>query len=247
MPRRPQNELRPLSITPHYLAHPEGSVLVGFGDTLVICTASINERVPRWMSGKGTGWVSAEYDMLPRATHSRRDRDARKGKLNGRSQEISRLIGRSLRAICDMQKLGERAVTIDCDVIQADGGTRTAAITGGYAALAIACRALEEKNLLKENPLTQAVAAISVGIVEGEVMLDLDYALDSQAQVDMNVVMTADGELAEIQGTAEARTFSRDQLTQMLDLSFEALPRLLELQQKAIDAPFTRSPSIIHL
>ena len=247
MPRRKHNELRPLAITPHYIAHPEGSVLIAFGDTRVICTASIDERVPKWMAGKGAGWVTAEYDMLPRATSSRRDRDARKGRINGRTQEISRLIGRSLRSVCDLKKLGERSITVDCDVIQADGGTRTAAITGGYAALGIALKHLQEQGVLPESPLKQAVAAISVGIIDGKTQLDLDYELDSQAEVDMNIVMTADGGLAEVQGTAEGKTFSRQQLDGMLDLAFGALPQLLGIQQLAIDAPYQESPSTLRL
>jgi len=245
MPRRLNEQLRPLSLTPHYLTHPEGSVLVAFGDTKVICTASIDDRVPGWMVGKGRGWVTAEYDMLPRATNSRKDRDARRGRVNGRTQEISRLIGRSLRAVTDLSALGERTVTIDCDVIQADGGTRTAAITGGFVAFALAAAHLENKKKIKKSPLKQHVAAISAGVLDGEAVLDLDYSMDSRAEVDMNVVMTGDGALAEVQGTGESATFARAQLDAMLDLAFAALPKLVDLQQRAIAAPFSATPTPI--
>jgi len=243
MTAREKNQLRPFAVTPHYIEHPEGSVLIECGSTHVICTASIDESVPRWMKDSGKGWVTAEYDMLPRATTGRRPRDSYRGKVNGRTQEISRLIGRSLRAIVDLEALGERSVTIDCDVIQADGGTRTTSITGAYIALHIALQRLEEKtegavkvaDVLKDN-----MAAISVGVVDGEVYLDLDYDLDSRAEVDMNVVMTGKGELAEVQGTGEESTYTRAQLNQMLDYAFDSMAQLVELQNKAVAQPFNR-------
>jgi ribonuclease PH len=245
MPRRASNLLRPISITPHYLAHPEGSALIECGDTRVICTASLEENVPKWLTGKGKGWVTAEYDMLPRATTTRNQRDSHKGKINGRTSEISRLIGRSLRAIVDTAALGERTVTIDCDVIQADGGTRTAAITGGYVALAIAVQALMQKGALKKNPLTDHVAAISVGVVDGTPQLDLDYGMDSRAQVDMNVVMTGGGEFVEVQGTGEGATFKRGQLDALLDLALGALPSLIEVQKLAVATPYSTKPTAV--
>lgn len=241
MPRRTADQLRPIRLTPHTIIHPEGSVLIEFGDTHVLCTASVEERVPKWLSGKGSGWVTAEYDMLPRATGSRRDRDSRKGRINGRTQEISRLIGRALRAVVDLNKLGENSITVDCDVIQADGGTRTAAITGGCIALAHAIRLLESQGRCKSGALRELVAAISVGIVEDQLQLDLDYRMDSNAQVDMNVVMTASGELVEVQGTGEGHTFKRDQLNSMLDLAFGCLPTITDVQQRAIDTPLSES------
>ncbi len=237
MPKRSSDELRPFAITPHYLEHPEGSVLVECGDTKVICTASVDENVPRWMRGKGAGWVTAEYDMLPRATGTRRQRDSRRGKVNGRTQEISRLIGRALRAAVDMEKLGERQINIDCDVIQADGGTRCTSITGALVALGLAINNLVETEVIPESALVERVAAISVGVLGGEVVLDLDYSMDSRAGVDMNVVMTESGQLIEIQGTGEDHAFSREQLDQMLGLAFSALPKLLDLQERALKVP----------
>ena len=219
--------------------------MVAFGDTKVICTATVDERVPPWLSGKGKGWVTAEYDMLPRSTNSRKDRDARKGKVNGRTQEISRLVGRALRSVVDLAALGERSITIDCDVLQADGGTRTAAITGGYVALALAVKGIAEKREAAKKALTQQVAAISVGIVDGQPTLDLDYSLDVRAEVDMNVVMTGDGRLGEVQGTGESATFSREQLNDMLDLAFGALPSLLDLQRRAIEVPLGPEPTVV--
>lgn len=239
MPRRAPNELRTIRMTPHVVIHPEGSVLVEFGETHVLCTASFEDRVPKWLSGKGSGWVSAEYDMLPRATSSRRERDSRKGRIHGRTQEISRLIARSLRAVVDLQRLGENSITVDCDVLQADGGTRTAAITGGCVALAHAVRLLESRGRCPAGVMRELVAAVSVGIVGGEAQLDLDYRMDSNAEVDMNVVMTASGNLIEVQGTAEGSTFTRDQLNGMLDLAFGALPTLVDTQSRAIDVPLS--------
>ncbi len=243
MPRRAPNKLRPIFITPHYLVHPEGSALIQCGDTRVICTATVDENVPKWMMGKGKGWVTGEYDMLPRATTSRNQRDSHRGRINGRTQEISRLVGRSLRAVVDMAALGERTITVDCDVIQADGGTRTAAITGGYVALAIAINNLVERELARRNALMDHVAAISVGVIENQAHLDLDYSLDSRAQVDMNVVMSGKGHLVEVQGTGEGATFSRAQLDSLLDLAFSALPSLVDIQKRAINQPYSETPT----
>ncbi|MBN1960556.1 MAG: ribonuclease PH [Deltaproteobacteria bacterium] len=246
MPKRQYNQLRALSITPHYLAHPEGSALIECGDTKVICTASIEETVPKWMSGKGRGWITAEYDMLPRATSTRNQRDSHKGKINGRTQEISRLIGRSLRATANMALLGERSIMVDCDVIQADGGTRTASITGGYVALALAIKHLIESNKLKPEAMPAPVTAISVGIINNEPYLDLDYELDSRAEVDMNVVMTGAGEFVEVQGTGEGHTFKRESLDILLDLALGALPTLIDIQQRAIATPLSEKPLVIN-
>ncbi len=234
MPRRTPTQLRQLRITPHYLEHPEGSVLIELGSTKVICTASIEEKVAGWLTGKGQGWVTAEYDMLPRATTTRRQRDSHKGQINGRTQEISRLIGRGLRAVVDMQALGERTIAIDCDVIQADGGTRTASLTGGYVALAMATRHLLAQGKLKKDPLRDTVCAISVGMIDGEAQLDLDYAMDARADVDMNVVMTGNGNLVEVQGTAEGAPFARKQLDTMLEYAMGSLSIITDVQQRAI-------------
>jgi ribonuclease PH len=247
MPRRPPDQLRPITITPHYLVHPEGSALIECGETKVICTASIDDRVPPWMVGRGRGWVTAEYDMLPRSTSTRSQRDSQKGKLSGRSQEISRLIGRALRAVTELSGFGERTITVDCDVIQADGGTRTAAISGGYVALALAMRYLIDKEQARRQVLADHVAAVSVGIVEGQPYLDLDYSLDSRADVDMNVVMTGSGRLVEVQGTGEHATFDRAELDTMLDLAFGALPALVDVQKRAIDTPLGESPTAVRM
>jgi len=221
-------------LTRGFAKHAEGSALVQFGDTHVLCTASIEEIVPSFLRGKGQGWITAEYGMLPRSTHTRSAREAAKGKQSGRTQEIQRLIGRSLRAVVDLKALGERTVTIDCDVIQADGGTRTAAITGGYVALAQACEALAKKRSLSGNPIHGQVAAVSVGIVGGVPVLDLDYAEDSQAETDMNVVMNNGGAFVEIQGTAEGHAFRRNELDGMLDLAITGLGQLFALQAQAL-------------
>lgn len=234
MPQRARNELRPIAITPHYVSHPEGSALIAWGDTRVLCTASIEDRVPAWLVGKGRGWVTAEYDMLPRATNTRRDRDARRGRVNARTQEISRLIGRSLRAAVALDRLGERTVTVDCDVLQADGGTRTAAITGGFVALALAVKLIGNKHNAAKRALVDHVVAVSAGVFEEGVQLDLDYLLDSQARVDLNVVMTGSGELVEVQGTGEKASFSRKELQGMLDVAFDVQPMLVDLQKRAI-------------
>jgi ribonuclease PH len=212
----------------------EGSCLISMGSTKVHVTASIEERVPRWMLDSGNGWITAEYGMLPRATSERTDREAARGKQGGRTLEIQRLIGRSLRAACDMSALGQRTITLDCDVLQADGGTRTASITGAYVALAQAIKYLQRKNMLKRNPLATQVGAVSLGIVQGELMLDLCYSEDSQAQVDMNLVMTADGRIVEAQATAEGAAFSRQQLDQMMDLGSGGLQQLFEKQREAV-------------
>jgi ribonuclease PH len=234
--RSPQ-QLRPITITRHFTKHAEGSVLIAFGDTRVICTASVEEGVPRFLRGRGEGWVTAEYGMLPRSTGSRMDREAAKGKQGGRTVEIQRLIGRSLRAAMDMKQLGENTITIDCDVIQADGGTRTAAITGACIALADALTTMRNRGQLAvdANPLRQLVAAVSVGVVAGEPVLDLDYAEDSQAETDMNVVMTSDGGFVEIQGTAEGAPFTPDELNAMLALARAGTEELFALQRAALE------------
>ena len=232
--QRANNELRAVEIIRHYTKHAEGSVLVKFGDTHVLCTASVEEKVPGFLKGKGQGWVTAEYGMLPRSTGSRMDREAARGKQSGRTQEIQRLIGRSLRAIIDLEKLGERSIQIDCDVIQADGGTRTASITGAYVALHDAISTLLKGGKITENPLKQAVAAISVGVYKGKPVLDLDYIEDSDCDTDMNVVMTADGGFVEIQGTAEGEPFAREAMNGMLDLAASGIADLLKKQQAAL-------------
>lgn len=232
--QRAHNQLRSVEIIRHYTKHAEGSVLVKFGDTHVLCTASVDEKVPGFLKGKGQGWVTAEYGMLPRSTGSRMDREAAKGKQSGRTQEIQRLIGRSLRAIIDLEKLGERSIQIDCDVIQADGGTRTASITGAYVALHDAVSTLLKSGKISESPLKQAVAAISVGVYQGQPVLDLDYIEDSDCDTDMNVVMTTDGGFVEIQGTAEGEPFSRDAMNAMLDLATDGIRQLIAKQKEVL-------------
>ena len=231
---RGAGEARPLKLTPGFVATAEGSVLIEVGHTRVLCNATIENGVPGWMRNSGRGWVTAEYGMLPRATLTRSPREAEKGKIGGRTHEIQRLIGRSLRGVVDMKLLGERTVILDCDVLQADGGTRTASITGACAALAIALGRLVDAGTLKENPLKQLVAATSVGIVDGGVLLDLDYSEDSRAEVDMNVVMTADGGLIETQATAEKGSYSRAQLNEMLDAAEAGIRDLLAAQKAVI-------------
>ncbi|WP_434779806.1 ribonuclease PH [Neisseria sp. Ec49-e6-T10] len=233
---RQPNQLRCVEIIPHFLSHAEGSVLIRCGQTQVICSASVEENIPSFLKGKGQGWVTAEYGMLPRSTHSRMRREAAQGKQSGRTQEIQRLIGRSLRAVVDMQKLGERQITIDCDVIQADGGTRTASITGAFVALSLAVNKLMAQGLIAENPIKEAVAAISVGVYEDVALLDLDYCEDANCDVDMNIVMTASGHLVEVQGTAEGKAFSRTQLNQLLDLGAQGVEQLIQLQTQALFA-----------
>lgn len=231
---RENNQLRQVDIIRHYTKHAEGSVLVKFGDTHVLCTASVEEKVPGFLKGQGQGWVTAEYGMLPRSTGSRMQREAARGKQSGRTQEIQRLIGRSLRAVIDLTKLGERTIHFDCDVIQADGGTRTASITGAYVAMHDAITYLLNNNLLTESPLTNAVAAISVGVYKGTPVLDLDYIEDSDCDTDMNIVMTSSGGFVEIQGTAEGEPFSRDTMNAMTDLAEHGIKQLLSLQKQAL-------------
>jgi len=231
---RTPDQLRPIQLTREYTKHAEGSVLVEFGDTRVICTASIDSSVPRFLKGQGRGWVTAEYGMLPRSTGSRMQREATGGKQGGRTVEIQRLIGRSLRAAVDMEALGERSVQIDCDVIQADGGTRTAAITGGFVALVDAIETLRRKGVIRRPVIHGMVASVSVGIVDGEAVVDLDYAEDSTAETDMNVVTNDQGSFIEIQGTAEGHAFRRDELDRMLDLASGGCAELIEHQQAAL-------------
>ncbi|HYM29533.1 MAG TPA: ribonuclease PH [Steroidobacteraceae bacterium] len=231
--RRP-DELRAVRFTRRPTRHAEGSVLVQFGDTHVLCTASVEDTVPQFLRGKAQGWITAEYGMLPRATHTRTAREAARGKQTGRTQEIQRLIGRALRAVADLKALGERTVTLDCDVLQADGGTRTAAITGAYVALAEACEQLVRRRLIPASPLHGQVAAVSVGIYAGEPVLDLDYAEDSQAETDMNVVMNNGGGFVEIQGTAEGHAFRRHELDALLNLAAHGIGELFALQAQAL-------------
>lgn len=228
--------MRPVRFTRRYTRHAEGSVLVEFGHTIVLCTASVEERVPPFLRGSGRGWVTAEYGMLPRATHTRSGREAVRGKQGGRTQEIQRLIGRSLRAVTDLNALGETTITLDCDVLQADGGTRTAAITGAYVALVDAVRAIRKQGRLRQDPVYGQVAAVSVGIYKGEPVLDLDYAEDAEAETDMNVVMNEAGAFIEVQGTAEGHAFRRDELDQMLDLAAAGTQELVGLQREAMAA-----------
>ncbi len=233
---RAADQLRPVRITRHYTVHAEGSVLIEFGQTRVLCTASVEERVPPHKKGSGEGWVTAEYGMLPRATHTRSDREAARGKQTGRTQEIQRLIGRSLRAVFDLKKLGERTITLDCDVLQADGGTRTAAITGAFVAAQDAVNTLLAAGKLTATPITGHVAAISVGIVEGTPLLDLEYTEDSACDTDMNVVMTGAGHYIEVQGTAEGVAFSRQEMDSLLALAEKGVRELVHLQTVALKA-----------
>src|SRR5438445_1785205 len=232
--QRPANQLRDTTLTPNYLEHAEGSVFVQAGRTKVICAASIEDRVPQFLRNSGKGWVTAEYGMLPRATNTRMQREASAGRVGGRTQEIQRLIGRSLRSVTNLPALGERTIWIDCDVIQADGGTRTASITGAFVALALALEKLRERDVLKSIPLSDYVAAISVGIVDGEPLLDLAYDDDSRADVDMNIVKTGNGRFIEVQGTAEAIPFGRDALITLLDLADHGITQLVEKQRAII-------------
>ena len=231
---RAADGIRHVTFTPDFTIHAEGSVLTEFGDTRVLCTATIEDRVPPWMRGKGNGWVTGEYGMLPRATHTRSAREAVRGKQSGRTMEISRLIGRSLRAITDLGALGERTVTLDCDVLQADGGTRTASISGAYVALALAMQRMVESKKLKKNPLHGQVAAVSVGIYSGEVVLDLDYAEDSQAETDMNVVMNEAGRFIEVQGTAEGHAFSHEEMNRMMALAKTGIEHIVAVQNEVL-------------
>lgn len=233
---RAPREARPVTIEPGIIRHAEGSALVSFGDTKVICTASVEPGVPGWLRGSGQGWITAEYGMLPRSTHTRSAREAARGRQGGRTQEIQRLIGRSLRACVDMRQLGEQTITIDCDVMQADGGTRTASITGGWVALALAIEWLQRAGGLPTSPVKTQVAAVSTGLIEGTPVLDLDYREDSSAGVDFNVVMLRTGDLVEVQGTAEGVPFSRAEMTQLVDLACEGIERLFEVQRAALEA-----------
>jgi len=232
---RKNDEMREVKVTKNYIIHPEGSVLIEFGNTKVICNATIEEKIPRWLkmdnSSKGihSGWIAAEYSMLPRATNTRVQRESIKGKISGRTMEIQRLIGRSLRAVIDLEKLGDRTIMVDCDVIQADGGTRTASITGAYLAVELAIEKLIDENRLKEIPIKSKVAAISVGKVRNEIILDLDYEEDSAADVDMNIIMTDKGEFVEIQGTGEEATFTQNELLKFIELSKNAFNKLFTL------------------
>ncbi|SMB92581.1 RNAse PH [Thermanaeromonas toyohensis ToBE] len=227
-------ELRPVNIQRHYLKYAEGSVLITLGDTKVICSASVEEKVPPFLKGTGKGWITAEYSLLPRSTKERTVREAAKGRLSGRTHEIQRLIGRSLRSVVDLEALGERTIWIDCDVVQADGGTRTAAITGGFVALADALASLVEAGTLSRLPIRDFLAATSVGKVNGHILLDLSFEEDSTAQVDMNIVMTGKGQLVEVQGTGEGGTFSRMEMEQMLDLAWEGIAKLIAIQRETL-------------
>jgi len=233
---RDLDQMRSVTFTAGYTRHAEGSVLAEFGDTKVLCTASVEQRVPAWMRNKGRGWVTGEYGMLPRATHTRSGREAARGKQSGRTQEIQRLIGRSLRAVTDLEALGERTVTLDCDVLQADGGTRTASISGAYVALVIAMNGLCKQHNLKRNPVYGQIAAVSVGIYEGHPVLDLDYDEDSNAETDMNIVMNDAGRFVEIQGTAEGHAFSPEELDQMMQLGAKGVSEIVIAQTAAIAA-----------
>ena len=226
---RKNDEMREVRVTKNYIIHPEGSVLIEFGNTKVICNATVEEKIPRWLRGTGSGWITAEYSMLPRATNTRVQRESTKGKLSGRTMEIQRLIGRALRATIDLEKLGERTIMIDCDVIQADGGTRTASITGAYLALELAIEKLIDERKLKEMPIKAKVAAISVGKVRNELLLDLEYEEDSRADVDMNIVMNDKGEFIELQGTGEEATFTQTELLKFIELSKNAFDKLFKL------------------
>jgi len=232
---RKNNELRKIEFTVNYTKHAEGSVLAIFGDTKVLCTASVESNVPRWIRGQGSGWITAEYGMLPRATHTRSNREATRGKQSSRTQEIQRLIGRAMRGAINLKALGEKTITLDCDVIQADGGTRTAAISGAYLALKIAINNLLQKSLISINPLTNYLGAISVGIYQDEPILDLNYFEDSSAETDMNIVMNGLGEFIEVQGTAEGRAFKKTELDKMLTLAELGIQEIIMLQKKAFE------------
>ena len=231
---RNNDEKRAVKITTDYLLHPEGSVLIEMGNTKVICTATVEEKVPPFLKGQNKGWVTAEYSMLPRSTHTRKIRDIAKGKLDGRTSEIQRLIGRSLRSIVDLGKLGERTIWLDCDVIQADGGTRTASITGAYVAMVMAMKKLQEAKLIEEIPVTDHLAAISVGILEDEVILDLCYEEDSTAMIDMNVIITGSKTIVEVQGTGEERPFTRDEMNKLMDFAEKGIEELVDIQKEIL-------------
>jgi ribonuclease PH len=232
--QRKNNELRSIEIIKNYTKHAEGSVLIKFGDTHVVCTASVEENVPSFLKGKNQGWVTAEYGMLPRSTSTRMVREAAKGKQSGRTQEIQRLIGRSLRSIIDLKKLGEITIQIDCDVIQADGGTRTASITGAYVALNDAIQNIIKKGIIKDSPIIDSVAAISLGIKDSNILLDLDYLEDSTCDTDMNIVMTGSGKFIEIQGTAEKKAFTHDEMNNLIDIAKQGIKQLTDIQNSLI-------------
>ena len=232
--QRKNNELRSIEIIKNYTKHAEGSVLIKFGDTHVVCTASVEENVPSFLKGKNQGWVTAEYGMLPRSTSTRMVREAAKGKQSGRTQEIQRLIGRSLRSIIDLKKLGEITIQIDCDVIQADGGTRTASITGAYVALNDAIQNIIKKGIIKDSPIIDSVAAISLGIKDSNILLDLDYLEDSTCDTDMNIVMTGSGKFIEIQGTAEKKAFTHDEMNNLIDVAKQGIKQLTDIQNSLI-------------
>ncbi len=232
---RSNDEMRSVKFSREYTMHAEGSVLVEFGNTKVLCTATVDERIPPWLRGQGKGWVTAEYGMLPRSTNSRMGREAARGKQSGRTQEIQRLIGRSLRAVVNLEALGERQIILDCDVIQADGGTRTASISGAYIALSDAIQSLLESGKITKDPLVAQLASISVGIYQGEAVLDLDYAEDSNAETDMNIVMNNAGHFIEVQGTAEGHAFSREEMNKMLDLAEKGISEIMQLQSEALN------------
>lgn len=232
---RENQQLRNVKFTRDYTKHAKGSVLVEFGETKVLCTATVNEGVPRFLKGKQQGWLTAEYSMLPSATHSRTDREAARGKQGGRTLEIQRLIGRALRSVVDLKKIGERTIILDCDVLQADGGTRTASITGAFVALADAINKLQREKILQEDPIQHAIAAISVGIYRNQAVLDLDYAEDCNAETDMNVVMTDQGQFIEVQGTAEGQAFSMTELNSMLELAQSGIQTLIGLQKETLE------------
>ncbi|MCR8644203.1 ribonuclease PH [Paenibacillus sp. N1-5-1-14] len=236
---READQLRQMKITPHYNKHAEGSVLIEVGDTKVICTATIEERVPPFMKNQGRGWVTAEYSMLPRATQTRNQREANKGKLGGRTMEIQRLIGRALRSVVVLEKLGERTITLDCDVIQADGGTRTTSITGAFVAMAMAMHKLVRDGKLSVIPISDYLASVSVGIVEGQTLLDLKYEEDSNAKVDMNVVMTGEGKFVEVQGTGEDAPFSREELNSLLAMAEKGIHEMIAKQQEVLGSEVT--------
>ena len=232
--KRTCEEKRPVKMTTEYLLHPEGSVLIEMGNTKVICTATVEEKIPNFLRGQNKGWVTAEYSMLPRSTHTRKIRDIAKGKLDGRTSEIQRLIGRSLRSVVDLEALGERTIWLDCDVIQADGGTRTASITGAFVAMVIAMKKLKEAELITKIPVTNFLSAISVGLLADEVILDLCYEEDSTAIVDMNVIMTGDRRIVEVQGTGEERPFTRDEMNKLMDYAEKGVLELVELQRSIL-------------
>jgi len=242
---RQNDEMRPVRLTPGFTKNPDGSVLVQTGDTMVLCSAMIETKVPRFLKGTGSGWVTAEYSLLPSSTETRTQREASKGKITGRTSEIQRLIGRSLRAVVDLQALGERTVWIDCDVLQADGGTRTASISGSFVALCLALMKMQAEGIISELPINDYVAATSVGIVDGEVVLDLEYIEDSQADVDMNVVMTGKGNFVEVQGTAEGSPFSKAKLDEMLSLAEKGIREMFVLQANIIGKGIKYGPAII--